>query len=119
LIKSSNNGILGFKKVSINCQNPSVFFWQLIKILLMSFLVILKFCSTENSQKIWSTDYESFDQLIKHNFDQLNFGQMIPCQNVHNQTKTKSQKKKFSNFLIRNKREKGGMEEKIINKNKK
>ena len=31
LIKSSNNGILGFKKDSINCQNPSVLFSQLIK----------------------------------------------------------------------------------------
>jgi hypothetical protein len=31
LIKSSNNGILGFKKDSINCQNPSVLFWQLIE----------------------------------------------------------------------------------------
>jgi hypothetical protein len=32
LIKSSNNGILGFKKDSINCQNPSVLFRQLIEL---------------------------------------------------------------------------------------
>ncbi len=31
LIKSSNNGILSFKKISINCQNPSVLFCQLIE----------------------------------------------------------------------------------------
>ena len=36
--------------------------------------------SSEKSQKIRSTDYENFDQLIKHNFDQVNFGQMTPCQ---------------------------------------
>jgi hypothetical protein len=52
LIKSSNNGILGFKN----------------------------FRSTEKSQKIWSTDYETFDQLKKHNSDQVNFGQTTPCQ---------------------------------------
>ena len=37
------------------------------------------FWSTEKSQKIWSTDYESFNQLKKHNFDQVNFGQTTPC----------------------------------------
>ncbi len=37
------------------------------------------FRSAEKSQKIWSTDYESFDQLKKHNFDQVNFGQTTPC----------------------------------------
>jgi hypothetical protein len=31
LIKSSNNGILSFRKDSINCLNPSVLFSQLIK----------------------------------------------------------------------------------------
>ncbi len=35
--------------------------------------------SSEKSQKFWSTHYENFDQLIKHNFDLLNFGQTIPC----------------------------------------
>ncbi len=37
------------------------------------------FRSTEKSKKIWSTDYENFDQLKKHNFDQVNFGQTTPC----------------------------------------
>jgi hypothetical protein len=37
LIEISNNGILGFKKDLINCQNPSVLFSQLIKTFLMSF----------------------------------------------------------------------------------
>ena len=37
------------------------------------------FRSTEKSQKIWSTDYENFDQLKKDNFDQVNFGQTTPC----------------------------------------
>ncbi len=37
------------------------------------------FWSTEKSQKIWSTDYENFDQLKKDNFDQVNFGQTTPC----------------------------------------
>jgi hypothetical protein len=41
------------------------------------------FRSTEKSQKIRSTDYESFDQLKKNNFDQVNFGQVIiPLFNV-------------------------------------
>jgi hypothetical protein len=31
LIESSNNGILGFKKDSINCQNLSVLLRQLIE----------------------------------------------------------------------------------------
>ena len=31
LIESSNNGILSFKKISINCQKPSVLFCQLIE----------------------------------------------------------------------------------------
>jgi hypothetical protein len=37
------------------------------------------FRSTEKSQKFWSTDYESFDQLKNDNFDQVIFGQTIPC----------------------------------------
>ncbi len=37
------------------------------------------FRSTEKRSKFRSTDYESFDQLIKHNFDQLIFGQTTPC----------------------------------------
>ena len=35
------------------------------------------FRSSEKSKKIRSTDYETFDQLKKHNFDQVNFGQVI------------------------------------------
>jgi hypothetical protein len=31
LIESSNNGILGFKKVLINCQKRTGGFWQLIE----------------------------------------------------------------------------------------
>ena len=30
-----------------------------------------------------STDYETFDQLKKHNFDQVNFGQTTPCLSDH------------------------------------
>jgi len=46
-----------------------------------SFLAVDRiFWSAEKSQKIWSTDYETFDQLKKHNFDQVNFGQTTPCQ---------------------------------------
>ncbi len=37
------------------------------------------FRSSEKSKKIRSTDYETFDQLKKHNFDQVNFGQTTPC----------------------------------------
>ena len=37
------------------------------------------FRSTEKSKKIWSTDYETFDQLKKDNFDQVKFGQTTPC----------------------------------------
>ncbi len=37
------------------------------------------FQSTEKRPKFWSTDYQSFDQLKKHNFDQLIFGQTAPC----------------------------------------
>jgi hypothetical protein len=37
LIESLINGILGFKKDSINCQNLQVIFWHLIEILIMSF----------------------------------------------------------------------------------
>ena len=37
------------------------------------------FQSSEKSKKIQSTDYESFDQLKKDNFDQVNFGQTTPC----------------------------------------
>ena len=45
-----------------------------------SFLAVDRiFQSTEKSQKIRSTDYETFDQLKKHNFDQVNFGQTTPC----------------------------------------
>ena len=36
------------------------------------------FRSSEKSKKIRSTDYETFDQLKKHNFDQVNFGQTTP-----------------------------------------
>ena len=44
-----------------------------------SFLAVDRiFQSTEKSQKIRSTDYETFDQLKKHNFDQVNFGQPTP-----------------------------------------
>ena len=35
------------------------------------------FRSSEKSKKIRSTDYETFDQLKKHNFDQLKFDQVI------------------------------------------
>ncbi len=35
------------------------------------------FQSTEKSKKIWSTDYETFDQLKKDNFDQVKFDQVI------------------------------------------
>jgi hypothetical protein len=46
----------------------------------ISFLAVDQiFWSTEKCQKFWSTDYENFDQLIKHNFDQVNFGQTTPC----------------------------------------
>jgi hypothetical protein len=31
LIESSNNGILSYSKLSINCQNLQVLFWQLIE----------------------------------------------------------------------------------------
>jgi len=45
-----------------------------------SFLAVDQiFRSTEKCQKFRSTDYENFDQLIKHNFDQVNFGQTTPC----------------------------------------
>jgi hypothetical protein len=37
------------------------------------------FGSTEKSKKIWSTDYETFDQLKKDNFNQVKFGQTTPC----------------------------------------
>ncbi len=37
------------------------------------------FQSTEKRLKFRSTDYQSFDQLKKHNFDQLIFGQTAPC----------------------------------------
>ncbi len=45
-------------------------------------MTLLKIWSTEKPQKFWSTDYENFDQLIKHNFDQVIFGQTTPCQYV-------------------------------------
>jgi hypothetical protein len=35
------------------------------------------FWSSEKSKKIRSTDYETFDQLKKHNFDQVKFDQVI------------------------------------------
>ncbi len=31
------------------------------------------------SSEIRSSDYETFDQLKNDNFDQVNFGQVIPC----------------------------------------
>ncbi len=40
------------------------------------------FRSTEKCQKIQSTDYETFNQLKKHNFDQVNFVQTTPCQKI-------------------------------------
>ena len=49
-------------ELSINCQNPQFLFW-----------------STEKSQKIWSTENETFDQLKKDNFDQVKFGLTTPC----------------------------------------
>jgi hypothetical protein len=42
LIKISNNGILGFKKDLINCQNPSVLFSQLIQTFINVILCYLK-----------------------------------------------------------------------------
>jgi hypothetical protein len=52
----------------------------------MSFWVILKFWSTENmwnNSIKWSIMFKfiikSFDQLKKHDFDQLIFGQTTPC----------------------------------------
>jgi hypothetical protein len=33
-------------------------------------------------KKIWSTDYETFDQLKNDNFDQLNFGQTTLCRKL-------------------------------------
>ncbi len=45
-----------------------------------SFLAVDQiFRSSEKSKKIRSTDYESFDQLKKDNFDQVNFSQTTPC----------------------------------------
>jgi len=47
LIESFNNGILGFKKVLINCQNPFVLFWQLIESfinVILSYLQLLINC---------------------------------------------------------------------------
>ena len=37
------------------------------------------FLSTEKSQKIWSTENETFNQLKKDNFDQVKFGLTTPC----------------------------------------
>jgi hypothetical protein len=42
LIRSSNNGILSFKKILINCQNPSVLFCQLIKTFLKPKIPLLE-----------------------------------------------------------------------------
>jgi hypothetical protein len=42
LIESSNNGILGFKKDLINCQNPSVLFSQLIETFINVILTYFK-----------------------------------------------------------------------------
>jgi hypothetical protein len=53
LIESFINGILGFKKVLINCQNLQVIFWHLIEILIMSFGVILNFRSTAKICKLF------------------------------------------------------------------
>ncbi len=35
--------------------------------------------SSEKCQKIWSTDYENFDQVKNYNFDQVKFDQLTPC----------------------------------------
>jgi hypothetical protein len=61
LIRSSNNGILSFKKISINCQNPSVLFCQLIKTFINVILSYFKIAI--NCQK--RTD--GFWQLIECN----------------------------------------------------
>ncbi len=74
LIDSSNNGILGFKKDSINCQNPSVLFCQLIKIFIDVILSYFKISINCQNPSVL------FWQLIKF-FDQLksvqNFSQLI------------------------------------------
>jgi hypothetical protein len=41
------------------------------------------FRSTEKSQKIRSTENETFDQLKKDNFDQVKFGLTTPCLIIH------------------------------------
>ncbi len=64
--KITQNDII---KISINCQNLQVIFWQLIE-----FLDQLK--SVKNfGQLIMKVSI----QLKNDNFDQVNFGQMIPC----------------------------------------
>ncbi len=44
----------------INWQNPSVLFWQLIEILLKSFLVILKFRSTAKIRQFFFGSWSNF-----------------------------------------------------------
>ena len=90
LIEISNNGILGFKKVLINCQKRTDGFWQLImavdqnfnNVILSYFKILINWKVSKNSIK-WSNMYKfiikTFDQLKKHNFDQVNFGQTTPC----------------------------------------
>jgi len=55
-------------KLSIKCQKRTDGIFSLDPI----------FQSSEKSKKIQSFDYETFDQLKKHNFDQVNFGQTTP-----------------------------------------
>ncbi len=38
------------------------------------------FQSSEKSQKTWSSENETFDQLKKETFDQVKFGLTTPCQ---------------------------------------
>jgi hypothetical protein len=64
--KITQNDII---KILINCQKITCKFWQLIKF----------FDQVKSLKKIRSTDYENFNQLKKHNFNQVNFGQMTPC----------------------------------------
>ncbi len=68
----------------------------------MVFQAFKKFRSTEKSQKIWSTDYETFDQLKKHNFDQVNFGQTTPVKRKKKLSKYEEKKsaQEVINFKI-------------------
>ncbi len=72
--KITQNDII---KISSNCQNLQVIFWQLIEFL----------DQVKSLKKIWSTEYENFDQLKNDNFNQVNFGQTIHCQERKKETK--------------------------------